>query len=356
MQLEDFNYELPAELVARHPAERRDESRLMILDRQAGSIEHRVFRDVVEFLRPGDLLALNDSRVIPARLYAKRAPGGGRVELLLVEEVADGRWRCLVRPARKIGKGVRLIVEQGRFEAIVEEFLGDGLREVSFLAPDGFWAALRRWGQPPLPPYILKARRDFEGSTLFDAGDQPGDRERYQTVYAVHDGSVAAPTAGLHFTEELLAGLRASGVKQAHCTLHVGPGTFLPVKTERVEDHPMHAERFSLDEGLCRAVEQCRTNGGRIVAVGTTSVRALETAMLDGGPLKPQETATRLMILPGFEFRLTDALLTNFHLPRSTLLMLVSALAGREFILEAYREAVREGYRFYSYGDAMLIV
>jgi S-adenosylmethionine:tRNA ribosyltransferase-isomerase len=283
------------------------------------------------------------------------------VELLLVEEVADCRWRCLVRPARKMSKGERLIVEQGRFEAVIEEFIGNGLREVRFIAKDGFWPSLERWGQPPLPPYILKARRDFEGQSLFEAGDQPGDRERYQTVYAAHDGSVAAPTAGLHFTEQLLDELRAKGVETAACTLHVGPGTFLPVKTERVEDHPMHTERFSLDEDFCRSVANCRANGGRIVAVGTTSVRtleaaALQAAALEAGLLKPQETSTRLMILPGFEFRLTDALLTNLHLTRSTLLMLVAALAGREFILEAYAEAVREGYRFYSYGDAMLIV
>ncbi|MBN1517854.1 tRNA preQ1(34) S-adenosylmethionine ribosyltransferase-isomerase QueA [Candidatus Sumerlaeota bacterium] len=355
MQLSDFNYELPPELVARHPAKQRDASRLMVLNRARQTIEHRHFRDLPELLRSGDLLVMNDSRVIPARLFARRA-GGGRAEILLVEAIEPSLWIAIVRPGKALKPGVRVTLEGAGIELEIIEAREAGERVVR-IHTDNIDDCLKHCGHVPLPPYILSARKEFENAVDPAAEDGPDDRERYQTVYAHAPGSVAAPTAGLHFTDALLEKLRAQGIAAAHCTLHVGPGTFMPIKTERIEDHRMHNERYSLSEETCRSIEQCRSDSGRIVCVGTTAVRTLESAALKNERLRAIEQGqTDLMIAPGFQFRVTDALITNFHLPRSTLLMLVSAFAGREFIMRAYAEATREEYRFYSYGDAMLIL
>ncbi|MBM3333453.1 tRNA preQ1(34) S-adenosylmethionine ribosyltransferase-isomerase QueA [Candidatus Sumerlaeota bacterium] len=372
MRLEDYDYQLPCDRIARHPTQRRDESRLLVVERSSGRLCHGLFRDIGEFLRPGDLLVLNDSRVIAARLYARRHPGGGRVEVFLVNEVELLVWRAMVRPGKKIKKGEQLIVEHkgcattdsvraGRdqaaltssFTALVVGYAGRGERIVRFDLSGCEWREfLEQCGHTPLPPYILKARK-MASEPPCDTDD---DRERYQTVYAATPGSVAAPTAGLHFTKELLAELGAKGIEFARVTLHVGPGTFQPLLSDHLAAGQLHEEFYSVDAATAEQVNRARRDGRRIIPVGTTSVRVLESACDSRGRLDAQSGTTRLLIAPGFQFRLADVLITNFHLPRSSLLLLVCAFAGRETILRAYEEAIAQGYRFYSYGDAMMIL
>jgi S-adenosylmethionine:tRNA ribosyltransferase-isomerase len=331
----DFDFDLPAASIAQEPAP-RGESRLLVLDR-TGPDRHARVRDLPRLLRPGDLLVLNDTRVIPARLYG-RSSGGGRMEILLVERLGEREWDALVKPGRRARPGARIELAED-FAAEVIEKWEDGRYRLRF--PEPIEPHLDRLGHIPLPPYIHRP-------------DTPEDRERYQTVYARRPGAVAAPTAGLHFTAELLEEIAAAGIEIARVTLHVGIGTFKPVSAERTEEHRMEIERYEIGEEAAGAVRNARQAGRRIVAVGTTVVRTLEGAARAGGGQVPAgEGATDLFITPGFRFQVVDALLTNFHLPRSTLLMLVSAFAGRERVLAAYAEAVREGYRFYSYGDAM---
>lgn len=339
MDLALFDYQLPPDRIAQYPVEPRDASRLLVLDRATRRWEDRKFIDFPDLLRPGDCLVLNNSRVIPARLRG-RLPNGGPVELLFLREVTRSRWEALVRPAKRCRVGTTLEVGEGLVVRVVES-KPDGRRLIEPLE-GSIGELLEGHGLPPLPPYI---RRTAE----------PLDRERYQTVYARREGSVAAPTAGLHFTEELLERLRARGVEGRGLTLHVGPGTFRPIRRGRVEDHRMEAERVELPEATASAVNRARADGRRVIAVGTTTTRALEGAATDDDRVRPGSGATDLFISPGYRFRAVDVLLTNFHLPRSTLLVLVSAFAGRELILDAYRHAVDAGYRFYSYGDAMLI-
>ncbi|HET6363374.1 MAG TPA: tRNA preQ1(34) S-adenosylmethionine ribosyltransferase-isomerase QueA [Gemmatimonadota bacterium] len=355
--MDDFDYDLPRERIAQRPAERRDASRLLVVDRAAGSWRDARFGEIGDHLRPGDLLVVNETAVFPARLRARR-PGGAEVEILLVrpadrshpEDVAGGEWEALAGPARKARPGERLELLDRKGspvpEASVEilEGLPSGGRRVRLLVAGDPREWIAAHGHVPLPPYI-------------DRPDEALDRERYQTVYARRPGAVAAPTAGLHFTPELLDQLAGRGIHRAAVTLHVGPGTFRPVTAERAEDHVMEEEWYRIDAGAARAIGETTNAGGRVVAVGTTVVRALESAARawETGPT-PAEGWTDLFLLPGAEFRIVDALLTNFHLPRSTLLLLVSAFAGRDLIFDAYRHAVRAGYRFYSYGDAMLIV
>jgi len=338
VRLSDFDYELPPARIARHPADRRDASRLLELDRRTGRTTHRRFPEIVELLTPGDLLVVNDTRVIPARLVGERS-SGGRVELLLLEPLGEGRWRALGKPGRALQPGCRAQFGDGRLGATVVGCEDDGTRVVELAHEDELLPLLDAIGLPPLPPYI-------------DREPEPEDRERYQTVYAQQPGAVAAPTAGLHFTPELLAAMRARGVAVGALTLHVGLGTFQPVRVERIEEHVMHEERFEIPAELARLVnERC----GRVVAVGTTVTRALESVSDAPGRIRAGSGRTDIFIYPGYRFRVVEALLTNFHLPRSTLLMMVSAFAGRERILAAYREALDREYRFFSYGDAMFI-
>ncbi|MGD9494969.1 MAG: tRNA preQ1(34) S-adenosylmethionine ribosyltransferase-isomerase QueA [Armatimonadota bacterium] len=336
--MSDFDYELPPERIAQHPADRREASRLLDLDRRTGEIVHRSFPEVVELLAPGDLLVVNDTRVIPARLVGTR-PTGGRVELLLLEQVAEGRWQALGRPGRALRVGSIALFGDGQLTARVVGQGPQSLRTVELEHEGELLPLLERIGLPPLPPYIT---REPEAT----------DRERYQTVYARHPGAVAAPTAGLHFSQELLEAVRARGVEVGRVTLHVGLGTFQPVRARRVEEHVMHPEQYEVSAELVALANRRR---GRLVAVGTTVVRALETVADEQGRLHPGSGRTALFIHPGYRFRAVEALLTNFHLPRSTLLVMVAAFAGRERVLAAYREALEQGYRFYSYGDAMFI-
>ena len=332
-------YDLPERLIAQTPLQRRDGSRLLVLDKAAGQMEHRHFYDLPEYLRPGDCMVLNDSRVIPARLIGNR-PTGGAAEVVLLRELGDGRWECLTRPGRKMRVGATVSFGGGELTGEVEQVLPDGNRVIRFDYRGIFLEVLERLGRMPLPPYIK---------------EQLDDPERYQTVYSVHPGSAAAPTAGLHFTGELLDAIRAMGVDVRFVTLHVGLGTFRPVKAENVEDHDMHSEFCTVPAETAEAVNRTKAAGGRIVAVGTTSCRTLESFTGEDGVLRPESGWTDIFIYPGYRFRCIDALVTNFHLPGSTLVMLVSALAGRENILNAYAEAVRREYRFFSFGDAMFI-
>ncbi|HLA39031.1 MAG TPA: tRNA preQ1(34) S-adenosylmethionine ribosyltransferase-isomerase QueA [Candidatus Glassbacteria bacterium] len=337
----DFDYALPRELIASHPAERRDASRLLVVHRDTGRIEHRIFRDVLEYFAPGDVLALNNTRVFPARLTGN-LPTGGAFEILLVRKTAEGLWSAMVKPGRKLKPGRIMDVAGGELVITVEGFSdvdGERLLRLEAAGRD-VEGAIERVGHVPLPPYI-------------DRPDVPADRERYQTVYASVKGAVAAPTAGLHFTRELIGEVREKGAEVVEITLHVGPGTFRPVSVEDIDKHRMDAEYYEIGAAGWAQIGQVRSTGGRLVAVGTTTTRALESAAEAGGQLTGW---TELFIRPGHCFRLVDRLLTNFHLPRSTLLMLVSAFAGKELIETAYAEAVREKYRFYSYGDAMLIL
>lgn len=337
METSLFDYHLPSELIAQEPVEPRDAARLMVVRRVTGAIEHRRFRDLPEYLEPGDVLVVNETKVIPARLVGQ-LPTGGKVELLLVRSHSAGVWEALVRPARKVKRGCRL--DFGELVGTVLEELPEGRRVVEFRGEGEVEEVLKRLGQVPLPPYIRR----------------PAPMERYQTVYARCEGSVAAPTAGLHFTPELLATLGRRGVEVAPLVLHVGPGTFRPVRTKTVEDHRLEEEYYFLPEATVKKIEAAREARRRVVAVGTTVVRTLEGVASRFGRLEPGEGWTDLFIYPGYRFRVVDALITNFHLPRSTLLMLVCAFGGRERILEAYQVAVAERYRFYSFGDAMLIL
>ncbi len=339
MRVDDFDFQLPPEAIAQEPRP-RGQSRLLHLAAE-GPARHRAGADLPEILAPGDLLVLNDTRVIPSRLFGRREPGGGEVEVLLVEPAPDGdpaEWIALTRPGRKSRPGSRL--EFGGLAAEVIAAREDGSRVLRFSEDPR--PHLERLGHMPLPPYI-------------DRADTPADRERYQTVYSAKDGAVAAPTAGLHFTPEILAALAARGVAATTLTLHVGLGTFKPMKVDQVADHRMDAERYEVPPAAAEAIALARRRGGRVVAVGTTATRTLETVATVGGQISPGSGRTDIFITPGFDFRVVDVLLTNFHLPRSTLLLLVSAFAGRDRILAAYAEALREGYRFYSYGDAMLL-
>jgi S-adenosylmethionine:tRNA ribosyltransferase-isomerase len=341
--ISEFDFHLPPELIAQDPLPERDASRLLVLDRATGAVQHRQFRDLPDLLRPGDLVVVNRSRVLRARLLGQRAKGG-EAEILLVRDRGEGRWEAMVRPGRHLRPGQRVTIDDDLSVVIESEALAeDGRRNVRLLSRardiDG---ALERCGHVPLPPYVRRP-------------DRPQDRERYQTVYAREPGSIAAPTAGLHFTPAILERLRARGVETAEVVLHVGPGTFRPVTAEHVEDHRVLSEPYHLPPETAQAVAQARRRGGRVVAIGTTSVRTLEASAAVTGQVEAGEGETGLVIVPGFRFQVVDALVTNFHLPRSSLLLLVSAFAGRERVLAAYAEAVRAGYRFYSYGDAMLI-
>ncbi len=345
MRTSDFSYDLPPELIAQRPAACRDHSRLLCLQRATGSASHRVFSELTSLLRDGDRLVINDTRVRPARVYCRR-DSGGRVEVLFLAPRADGSWTALVRPGRSMRAGSEAGVEgcpQDRLK--VDEVLPDGERVISIIDKslhDSIETVMETHGLPPLPPYVARPA-------------EPGDRERYQTVYAREPGAVAAPTAGLHFTPALMESLEASGIAISRLTLHVGLGTFKPVTEEDPLRHEIHTEWFHLPDATVRDIVQTKQDGGRVVAVGTTSVRVLEYCWRGGSPRGAQRGNCDLYILPGFEFRVVDALITNFHLPRSTLLMLVSAFAGRERVLRAYQEAVEKRYRFYSYGDAMFI-
>ncbi|MEA3403714.1 MAG: tRNA preQ1(34) S-adenosylmethionine ribosyltransferase-isomerase QueA [Armatimonadota bacterium] len=338
MRLSDFDYELPPDRIAQHPTERRDASRLLELRPITGEVTHRRFPEIANLLRPGDVLVLNDTRVIPARLIGRR-PTGGRVELLLLEPVGEGRWRAMGRPGRALRPGRTARFGEGRLTATVVDREEDGVRVVELHHEGELLPLLEEIGVPPLPPYI---DREVEES----------DRRRYQTVYARRPGAVAAPTAGLHFTEGLLERIRERGVCVATVTLHVGLGTFQPVRAERVEEHTMYAEQFQVPGEAAQAIN---SREGRLVAAGTTVTRALETVADQAGVIRPGSGRTELFIYPGYRFRAVEAMLTNFHLPRSTLLMMVSAFASRESIMAAYQEALERGYRFYSYGDAMFI-
>lgn len=337
-RLSDFDYDLPESLIAQEPSPVRDRSRLMILKRDTGGIEHRIFYDIEHNLVPGDLLVLNNTKVFPCRLLARK-PGGGKAEIFLLSENRRNLWDTLVKGAVSAGK--RLNISPGIEAEIINGNEG-GVRIVRFHGVNDVREVLSEIGKTPLPPYI---KRD----------PFPRDRERYQTVYAVHEGAVAAPTAGLHFTEELLQRLKAKGIDFVTVTLHVGPGTFLPVRVDRIAEHRLLAERYFVPRDAAERINSAKGNGRRIIAVGTTSVRAIETVAAEDGTVTPGEGSSDLFIYPGYRFKVADGILTNFHLPKSTLLMLVSAFAGRETILSAYRAAVTERYRFYSYGDAMLI-
>jgi S-adenosylmethionine:tRNA ribosyltransferase-isomerase len=340
----EFDYALPAAAIAQEPAAEREASRLMRLERSSGEIQHHVFGALPDLLAPGDLLVVNRSRVFPARLLG-RLKGGGAGEVLLVTPLGPGRWEALVRPGRRLRRDDLLVVSPDLSVRIEGEAVGpEGRRHVQLLAAGGDAdAALEHWGHVPLPPYVRRT-------------DRPEDRERYQTVYARERGSVAAPTAGLHFSHALLERLARRGVRRAELVLHVGPGTFRPVKAERIEDHRVEAEPYAIPPETSQAVRRTRAAGGRVVAVGTTVVRALETAARPDRQVEPGNGKTDLVIVPGYRFQVVDALITNFHLPRSSLLLLACAFGGRERVLAAYADAVRQGYRFYSYGDAMLMV
>ena len=339
MKKSDFYFDLPQDLIAQTPIAQRDHSRLLHLDKETGEIAHRHFFDVTDYLHPGDCLVLNDSRVLPARLIGAK-PTGGSVELVLLRDLGEGKWECLSRPGRKTRPGAEILFGDGELKATVTDVVEDGNRIVQFHYEGIFLEILEKLGKMPLPPYIKEELQDAE---------------RYQTVYSRELGSAAAPTAGLHFTKELLARIEALGVKVCYVTLHVGLGTFRPVKEEKIEDHPMHAEFCIVPEETAHTISETKKNGGKVVAVGTTSCRTLESFAAPDGSIEPCSGWTDIFIYPGYTFKCIDSLITNFHLPESTLIMLVSALAGREHILNAYQEAIREGYKFFSFGDAMFI-
>ncbi len=340
MQVSDFDYYLPEELIAQTPIEKRDESRLLVYDRAEDTVEHRVFKNIIDYIDEKDCLVLNNTRVLPARLLGNKRGSGGRVEFVLLKDLGDNRWEVIVNPGRRIQPGHVIDFGGGQLVAKVLERCPDGNRIVEF-EYDGIWQeVLDRVGIMPLPPYIH--------STL-------EDKERYQTTYSKINGSAAAPTAGLHFTTELLDALKAKGVGIAYTTLHIGLGTFRPVKVETIEEHQMHSEYYCMDRETADYINQRRQNGGRIIAVGTTSCRVLETVTDENGIVHDGTGNTQIFIYPGYKFKAVDALITNFHLPKSTLLMLVSALAGRENVLKIYNEAVEERYRFFSFGDSMFI-
>ncbi len=339
MKTSDFWYDLPEELIAQTPLEKRDSSRLLVLDRNSGAVSHKHFYNIIDYLKPGDCLVMNDSRVLPARLLGHR-PSGGAVEVLLLRDLGDKKWECLCKPGRKMQVGSEVIFGNGELTAVVTEVKDDGNRIVEFRYEGIFLEVLERLGKMPLPPYI-KA--------------ELADQERYQTVYSRDVGSAAAPTAGLHFTNELLENIRKNGVKTAFVTLHVGLGTFRPVKAEEISEHHMHSELCMIGEQTANILNETKASGGRIICVGTTSCRTLESLVNDDGSFEAKSKWTEIFIYPGYQFKAMQGLITNFHLPESTLVMLVSAFAGRENVLAAYEEAVQERYRFFSFGDAMFI-
>ncbi len=340
MKTSDFYYDLPEELIAQDPLEDRSSSRLMHLDKVTGEISHHHFREILQFLRPGDCLVINDTKVIPARLYGHKEETGALIEILLLKRREKDIWECLVKPGRKARPGARLTFGDGILKGEIIDIVDEGNRLIQFEYEGIFEEILDQLGEMPLPPYITHKLKD---------------KNRYQTVYAKHEGSAAAPTAGLHFTKELLEQVEAMGVKIAHVTLHVGLGTFRPVKVEDVAEHHMHSEFYVVEEEQAALINETKKNGGRVISVGTTSCRTLESAADENGILHAKSGWTDIFIYPGYRFKMIDGLITNFHLPESTLLMLVSALAGKEHILAAYEEAVRERYRFFSFGDAMFI-
>jgi S-adenosylmethionine:tRNA ribosyltransferase-isomerase len=353
MKASDFDYELDPRMVAAVPAPRRDESRLCVLDRASGQCEEARFADIGRWLRPGDLLVANNSRVFPARLVGHRRGSGGAIEVLLVEQRSDTEWLCLCRPAKKLKPGQQVVFRDGRLRAEVLEHRGPGERMFRFSWEGEWWALIEEIGSVPLPPYVQSARAHRES---LPEDLEEIDRERYQTIYATERGSVAAPTAGMHFTPQLIDSLRAQGIEWTEVTLHVGPGTFLPVTAEDPADHRMHREAFTVGEEAVTAVNAARDEGRRVIPVGSTAVRVLESVCDDGGRVSPGSGSTDLLILPGHRFRAVEAMVTNFHLPRTTLLMLVCAFAGREQTLATYRWAIDREFRLFSYGDAMLIV
>ena len=340
MKVTEFNYDLPEELIAQTPLEKRDESRLMILNRQEKTIEHNTFKNIIEYLKPGDVLVRNNTKVIPARLYGKKETGAN-VEFLLLNNIEKDIWESIVRPGNKLHIGTKVIFGDGLLTAEILDTMPGGTRKVLFTYEGIFNEILDKIGLMPLPPYIHEELKE---------------KDRYQTVYAKYEGSAAAPTAGLHFTKELLEKIEQKGIDIANVTLHVGIGTFRPVKEDTVEAHEMHSEHFYIKQEDCDKINKAKKNGKRVIAVGTTSCRVLETiANPEEGTVEPIESDTQIFIYPGYKFKCIDGLITNFHLPQSTLLMLVSALAGKDYIMKAYNEAVQEKYKFFSFGDAMFI-
>ncbi|NGT51137.1 tRNA preQ1(34) S-adenosylmethionine ribosyltransferase-isomerase QueA [Clostridium perfringens] len=340
MKVSDFYFELPEELIAQYPLEKRDSSRLMVLDKKTGEIEHRKFHDILEYLNEGDTLVLNNTRVLPARLIGEKEETGGKIEFLLLKRIEEDKWECLAKPGRKAKVGTVFTFGEGKLKAIVREIGEEGNRIIEFKYDGIFEQVLDELGQMPLPPYIHEKLED---------------KERYQTVYSKEKGSAAAPTAGLHFTEELLKEIKDKGVNIAYLTLHVGLGTFRPVKVDDVNNHVMHSEYYHLDKENAELINKTKEVGKRVIAVGTTSSRTLETIGDENGRVREQSGWTDIFIYPGYKFKIVDNLITNFHLPESTLIMLVSALAGQDNIMNAYNTAVKEKYRFFSFGDSMFI-
>lgn len=340
MKVSDFDFYLPEELIAQCPLKERDSSRFMVVDRKTGEIEHKVFHDVIDYLEKGDTLVLNNTRVMPARLIGEKEETGGKIEFLLLKRIEGDKWECLAKPGKKAKVGAMFTFGEGKLKAVVREIGLEGNRVIEFIYNGIFEEILDELGQMPLPPYIH---------------EKLDDRERYQTVYSKEKGSAAAPTAGLHFTEELLEKIREKGVNIAFVTLHVGLGTFRPVKVESIDEHIMHSEYYELDKENAKIINDTKKRGNRVIAVGTTSTRTLETIGNENGEVSAQSGWTNIFIFPGYKFNIVDALITNFHLPESTLIMLVSALAGKENIMNAYKKAVEEKYRFFSFGDSMFI-
>ena len=341
MKVSDFNYNLPQELIAQVPIKNRDESRLMVLDKKNKTIEHKIFKDIINYLKPGDCLVRNNTKVIPARLYGIKEETGINVEFLLLNRIEGDYWEVMVRPGRRLKEGTKVIFGNGILQAEILEIMNGGNRKVKFTYEGIFNEILDKIGLMPLPPYIHEKLKE---------------KDRYQTVYAKYEGSAAAPTAGLHFTNELLEEIKQKGIDIANVTLHVGIGTFRPVKEENVEEHAMHTEHFYIKQEDVEKINKAKKEGHRIIAVGTTSCRVLESIADENGYIKPIEADTGIFIYPGYRFKCIDGLITNFHLPESTLIMLVSALAGKDYIMHAYEEAVKEKYRFFSFGDAMAIL
>ncbi|NFH68564.1 tRNA preQ1(34) S-adenosylmethionine ribosyltransferase-isomerase QueA [Clostridium botulinum] len=340
MNVKDFDFYLPEELIAQHPLEKRDTSRLMVLDKETGEISHKNFYDIIDYLNEGDTLVLNNTRVMPARLIGEKEGTGGKIEFLLLKRVDKDRWECLAKPGKSARVGRRFTFGDGKLKAEVVEVKENGNRIVEFYYEGIFEEVLDSLGEMPLPPYIHEILED---------------RERYQTVYSKENGSAAAPTAGLHFTEELLHKIKEKGINIAYVTLHVGLGTFRPVKVETIEDHEMHSEYYHLSKEDAEVINETKKRGNRVISVGTTSTRTLETIADEDGNVKETSGWTNIFIYPGYKFKVVDRLITNFHLPESTLIMLVSTLAGKEHVMNAYEEAVKERYRFFSFGDAMFI-
>ena len=340
MNIADFNYELPEELIAQHPSNKRDEARLLVLNKEKQTVEHKIFKDVIDYLEPGDCLVINNTKVLPARLYGIKVDTGIQVEFLLLKRIEEDVWEVMVRPGRRLKQGAEVVFGNGLLKGQVLETMENGNRKVKFEYEGIFNEILDQIGLMPLPPYITESLKD---------------KDRYQTVYAKYDGSAAAPTAGLHFTEELLEKIKAKGVEIANVTLHVGIGTFRPVKVENIEEHEMHSEHYYIKQEDAEKINNAKKTGKRVIACGTTSCRVIETIADENGLVSETEGDTNIFIYPGYKFKCLDALITNFHLPKSTLVMLVSALAGREYIMKAYKTAVDEKYKFFSFGDAMII-